>query len=305
MGPLGRSHRFVLLGISRLLLGELHDAWVALSDARDSLRDAELLQAVMGGIDGMTLVLAYCSRTRAPQGYLIQAEALMSEALDIAQRGNHAPTLAWMLQASARTALLRGDVQQAIGGCRESLDLSQRIGFKIVVAASTHALGRALVAAGSYDEGVQLLREGYALWRSAEGKLHATEYAASAADACVEAGLTAVGREFIVAGEQLRAETEERYQDAELHRLRGRVCASEGADAEPHYVHALQVAAAQGARLFSLRAATDLAGLYQMQGRAAAGISVLRPIYEWFTEGFEYPDLVRAKSTLEALLSSK
>jgi len=27
---------------------------------------------------------------------------------------------------------------------------------------------------------------------------------------------------------------------------------------------------------------------------------VLQPVYDWFTEGFDYPDLVRAKALLDA-----
>ena len=48
---------------------------------------------------------------------------------------------------------------------------------------------------------------------------------------------------------------------------------------------------AQQARLWELRAATSLARLWAEQGRRAEAHDVLAPVYGWFTEGFDTPDL--------------
>jgi predicted ATPase len=50
-----------------------------------------------------------------------------------------------------------------------------------------------------------------------------------------------------------------------------------------------------------LRAATSLARLWAEQGRRAESHDLLAPIYAWFTEGFETPDLEDAKALLDAL----
>ena len=83
--------------------------------------------------------------------------------------------------------------------------------------------------------------------------------------------------------------------------MRGRLGELDGdaAGAETLYRQAITIAEQQGALLFSLRAATALAALCQRQGRADEADAVLRPIYERFTEGFDYPDLVRARAVLE------
>ena len=58
---------------------------------------------------------------------------------------------------------------------------------------------------------------------------------------------------------------------------------------------------AQEARLWELRAATSLARLWRDQGRAAEAHDLLAPVYGWFTEGFDTPDLRDAKVLLDEL----
>lgn len=50
-----------------------------------------------------------------------------------------------------------------------------------------------------------------------------------------------------------------------------------------------------------LRATVDLARLWQQQGRSEDARRVLGDIYDWFSEGFDEPDLIRARELLEAL----
>jgi predicted ATPase len=53
--------------------------------------------------------------------------------------------------------------------------------------------------------------------------------------------------------------------------------------------------------MWELRATTSLARLWRDQGRRAAGRDLLAPLYDWFTEGFETPDLREAKALLDEL----
>ena len=57
----------------------------------------------------------------------------------------------------------------------------------------------------------------------------------------------------------------------------------------------------QGANSLALRAATSLARLRQQQDRQREGRDVLAPVYAWFTEGFDTPDLKEAKALLGEL----
>ena len=64
---------------------------------------------------------------------------------------------------------------------------------------------------------------------------------------------------------------------------------------------AVETAYAQGARLLQLRAATDLARFMGEQGQQAEAVALLRPLYNWFTEGFDTADLTDAKALLDEL----
>jgi predicted ATPase len=50
-----------------------------------------------------------------------------------------------------------------------------------------------------------------------------------------------------------------------------------------------------------LRASTSLARLWGEQGKRAEARDLLAPIYDWFTEGFDAPDLKDAKALLDDL----
>jgi hypothetical protein len=50
-----------------------------------------------------------------------------------------------------------------------------------------------------------------------------------------------------------------------------------------------------------LRASVSLARLWRDQGKRADARDLLAPIYGWFTEGFDAPDLKGAKALLNEL----
>jgi len=50
-----------------------------------------------------------------------------------------------------------------------------------------------------------------------------------------------------------------------------------------------------------LRAALSLSRLWQQHGKRQAVHTLLAPIYDWFTEGFDTADLKEAKALLDDL----
>ena len=89
----------------------------------------------------------------------------------------------------------------------------------------------------------------------------------------------------------------------ELNRHKGQLLLRQGHSevAEELYRKAFSIAEEQGAKLWELRAAVSLARLRYNQGRNAEARDLLVPIYGWFTEGFETPDLKNAKALLKSL----
>ena len=98
--------------------------------------------------------------------------------------------------------------------------------------------------------------------------------------------------------------TEERAYEAELlHRVPGDLLNAAGdlSAAERHYHQAIAVAERQSAKLLQLRASVSLARLWRDQGNRAEARDLLDPIYSWFNEGFDAPDLKEAKALLDEL----
>jgi class 3 adenylate cyclase/predicted ATPase len=100
--------------------------------------------------------------------------------------------------------------------------------------------------------------------------------------------------------------TGERWFEAELERLTGEVLARGGRveEAEASFSRALGIARSQGARMWELRAATCLARVRFERGEPRKAHELLAPVYDWFTEGFDTPDLQEAKALLQELASA-
>jgi tetratricopeptide (TPR) repeat protein len=97
--------------------------------------------------------------------------------------------------------------------------------------------------------------------------------------------------------------TGERVWEAELNRVKGLVLVAQGQPDEGHALleRAIQVARDQQAKSLELRAATSLARLLGERGRRTEALSLLAPIHDWFTEGFDTADLKQARALLDGL----
>jgi hypothetical protein len=93
--------------------------------------------------------------------------------------------------------------------------------------------------------------------------------------------------------------------EADLHRRRGQLLfrriEQDCSSAEAEFLEAITVAQAQSAKLLELRAAVGLAVLRHSQGQLAEARDLLASVYNWFTEGFDTPDLKDARALLDEL----
>jgi class 3 adenylate cyclase len=100
---------------------------------------------------------------------------------------------------------------------------------------------------------------------------------------------------------QLVERTGEQWCEAEITRLNARFSANDAGEASALLRASLAKAREQGAKLWELRAARDLAELLDGQGERDAARELLAPIYAWFNEGLDTPDLVEARTLLARL----
>jgi hypothetical protein len=96
----------------------------------------------------------------------------------------------------------------------------------------------------------------------------------------------------------------ERCYLAELYRVKGTLFAEnpdENDQTEQYFQKSLEIACEQGAKWWELRARTSQLRLLQDQGRPEQGYQHLMELYQWFTRGFDLPDLIEAKELLGQL----
>ena len=117
------------------------------------------------------------------------------------------------------------------------------------------------------------------------------------------AGQGADGRRLLALALDTARASGERWFEAELYRLKGELSLADGdqATAEACFLSAIAFAREQSAKLWEFRATTSLARLWADRGKRAEASNLLVPVYGWFTEGFDSPDLRDAKTLLDEL----
>jgi predicted ATPase len=236
-------------------------------------------------------------------GYPDQALARSNAAIAEARRLAHPPSLAVSLALGARLLSLVGD-NTVLGEWSDQLvAVATEQGFAWQRAMGTIYRGWVKARNGDVNEGISLLRNGSAAYRATGAELWMPHHIALLAAACEIAGqfdeTVAQSDEAL----QIVERTGERWFAAELNRHKGQLLLRQGHSeaAEELYRKALSIAEEQEAKLWELRAAASLARLRRDQGRRAEARDLLTPIYGWFTEGFDTPDLQDAKALLDEL----
>jgi predicted ATPase len=153
------------------------------------------------------------------------------------------------------------------------------------------------------SEGILLLRSGLAAFRATGAEAWTPYLLSGLAKGCEIAGQIEESLTLLEEALQIIGRTGERWFASELDRHKGRLLLQQGhaEAAEDLYRKALGIAREQDAKLWELRAAVSLARLRRDQGRRAEGRELLAAVYDWFTEGFDTPDLKEAKALLDEL----
>jgi predicted ATPase len=245
------------------------------------------------------------SRPLVCLGYVNQARLRRDEALAEARRLSpynllYALCTAWHVDWAINGAK---SAQTMLRSAEEVLAISSEQGFPYWFGVGNIMRGWCLGAAGQAAEGIPLILQGLASFRATGANLLMPFYLTTLAEVYGMASQPEEGLNRLAEAAKLVETTQERWVEAEMHRLRGTLLLSmhERAAAENSYLQALVVARRQSAKFWELRAALDLARLWRDQGKRTEARDLLAPVYNWFTEGFDTPVLIEAKALLKQL----
>jgi predicted ATPase/class 3 adenylate cyclase len=222
---------------------------------------------------------------------------------------NHPYSIAFGLDLAAVVRQYRSDAPATRALVDEALALSEAHGLVFIDAMASILKGWALAQEGDLAEGTAQMRHGLAAQLATGAELARPYWLCLITEACLESGAALEGLALLDEAEAAVQQTNERYWEAEIHRLRGQLllAASDPAapavvrSAEECYRRALEVARRQAARSLELRAAVSLSRLWQAADRHDEARELLAPIYEWFTEGLDHPELREAAALLDEL----
>jgi predicted ATPase len=260
-----------------------------------------------GGHDPGVCCLSHAAWSLWILGYPDQALQRVREALALAHELTHSHSLAIALFFAATLHQSRREPHAAHERAEACVVLADEQGFAQELARATVMRGWALAAQGQGAEGMAQMRQGMAAYGTI-GAVSARPYFLTLlAEACGSIGQTTEGLSLLAEALATVDRTEECGWEAELHRLKGEILLAQAGEsqkvqeAEACFQQALAVARHQQAKSLELRAAMSLSRLWQQQGKRAEARELLAPIYSWFTEGFDTPDLQEARALLEKL----
>ena len=206
--------------------------------------------------------------------------------------------------AGAALAELLGDVAAVRTHADAIVDLAERHSLVYWRVNGMFLRSWAMAHQENLETGLKSMRES-AADRLARGvRWFQARYLCMLAAVHAKAGQADAGLGVISAAKGLLAQTNEHMWASELDRVEGELRRLQNApvsDVESFFTRALTRSRQQNAKSLELRAATSLARLWRDQGKCNEARDLLAPIYGWFTEGFDTPDLKEAKALLQQL----
>ena len=239
------------------------------------------------------------------RGYPDQSARAADRALAYSRELGHAHTLSHAFWFAGMAAVFARDVATVQAYGNDCVALATEHGFPHWAALGRILQGWVGAQRGEATTGIAHIRDGMAAAETAGTRASVPFFLALLAEALAFAGEIEEGLAALDDALATAAVSGEKGWDAEIHRLRGeltgRLPYPDPAKAEDSFRTAIAIAREQGTRGYELRAATSLARLWAEHGRRGEARDLLAPVYGWFTEGFDTPDLKEAKALLDEL----
>jgi predicted ATPase len=239
-------------------------------------------------------------------GYSVRAHGACDDAITLAERIAHPPTIAIALAGACALWYFERNARETAHVARRLIDLAAERDLPSWRVAGTIFDGWTIAEAGEGPAGVAQIREGLLAARTT-GTLLPLEplYMLVLTDTHRKVGQAEEGLRATDEALAMMATMGVRIWLSEFYRLKGELllmrAPSDHASAEDSFREALAVAHKQGAQAWELRAAISLGRLLGRCGRRDEARETLGGVYGRFTEGFDTANLSDARALLAEL----
>jgi tetratricopeptide (TPR) repeat protein len=255
------------------------------------------------GVDDQATALSGLSRTLLILGYSEQAATVAGQALARARSLGFAFTTAFALDGEALLGALSADLNRAAVHADEAIAHSIEHSLAEYEQRARFIRGAVLAQSGDPQGGIEFMNSALAALEGTNSMNRRTLYLGHSAAVHANLGQPEIGLALLNEAIQTADKMNERFFEAELYCLRGKILRAVGrrGAAEAELRRALTIAQQQKARWWELSAATALATHWNDEGKYQEAYAILQPAYGWFVEGFDATSLKDAKALLDKL----
>ncbi len=259
------------------------------------------------GYDIKVAILSFLDQVLLERGYPAQSLARSEEALKAARDMAHPPTLAVALWAACFFHWFYGDLKAKSALVDELISLSEAHGLLMWASIGNACRGHLSMSSGPSETALADIEAAMNVWRSsatlfvpwfltllaqANGALGRRERGLACADEALSIINQTKERLFLPGVLQTKAEL----------LLAGST--PDPTAAEASFGEAIRISREMNAHMPELRAVTRLARLWRQQRKPNEAHKLIVDCLDWFTEGFDAPDLIEAKALVEELKPS-
>ena len=278
-------HVWVMMGGANFHVGEFQQSR-AFSERAIELDDRVNCthRAPWGAADPAIVARDYLEMACRVMGYFDRSLALSEQAMAIALDRGHLFSIVWASVCRVFALGSFGRYVEALACADRVIEICEKHGFDSRIGNVLLHRGPVLFELGDVERGLADIRRGIELWRKTSGIFMLTRNMAMLGEYQLRVDQVEEADASIREAEQHAEATEEKYQLADIIRLRGRIWQTQGEydKARSCFHQAIARAREQAARLFELHAARDLARLDVQAGDAVEALAVLRSIVGWF-----------------------
>ena len=290
-----------MIGVTCSMIGDLEPARQHLQKALE-LYDPEVHRDLIFQTSEDPRYECFCFLANVEwlTGYPDRAKECTRKAVEWARELSYGPAMAYAIWHAALHDWLRGDFEAAGDLADEVIALTSEQEASAWLAQGEMVKGAILCEMQEWDQSIASIQRGRAVWGT---DIYASLHLAWLASAYRGAGRIDDAHNALTEALQGVGGTEERFWEAELHRLRGVLYLDhdDRETAQKCFREALDVSRQQGARSLELRAALSLGRVLVEQGDRGRARKLVEPLYLTFTEGLDTLDLIDARTFLDEL----